>query len=149
MFFNNYGYIRLNYTSVLQHLGLLHHLLRYYLFRVSSIINNLLSFIQEVYLYFYVFLLILLLFGNYSEVNFCNFVVKFITKKVISCFCCFLNCFFEVALMASFAYCLAGSRSFRLYLPLKFLLIFSSKFWQIFSAKDINQEPFENIESLG
>ena len=52
--------------------------------------------------------------------------------KITSCFCCFLNCFFEAVLKASVVDCLAWSRSFRLYLLLKCLLMFLPIFLRIF-----------------
>ena len=68
--------------------------------------------------------------------NFCNFVSNFITNQITSCFLCFLNCFFETVLNASVADCLAWSRSFWLYLPLEFSLIFLPIFFiHIFSNR--------------
>ena len=67
---------------------------------------------------------------------FCNFTSTFITNQITSCFCCFLNCFFEAVLWVSVADCLARSRNFWSYLLLKFFpILFYSVFAHIFSKE--------------
>ena len=57
--------------------------------------------------------------------------------------------YFEAVLRASVADFLAWTRSFWLYLLLKFLLTLLPIFLPIFLAKDKNPYPFTNIQSLG
>ena len=71
----------------------------------------------------------------------CNSVSNFITNQITRCLCCFWVTLFELVLSAPVADYLAWSRSFWLYLPLKFL--------PIFLAKHKNPKPFTNIWSLG
>ena len=68
--------------------------------------------------------------------GFCNFISNFITYQITSCFCSFINYFFEAILSASVADCLAWSRRFWLYIPLTFWLMFLLIFLLVFLAKD-------------
>ena len=106
----------------------------------SQIIKTFLSLFWR-YISFFRYFFIILIFNCFWMILLwiflipCNFIRNFITNQITSCFCYFLNCFFEEVLNTSVPHCLAWSKTFWLYLPLKFLLIFLPTFLTIFFSK--------------
>ena len=130
-----------------QFLLLLFHipLLCYYINLSPSIISCLFS--GDIYLslglYFYTFLyfFIILICNCLWTIllwilwNFFYFIGNCITNQITSCFCFFLITLFQAVLNASVADCLAWSRVFWLYLPLKFFLYVYQYFYPYFQQK--------------
>ena len=102
-------------------------LLYYYINVSSSIIYCLSS--RAIYISFGISINFSSVCGKVSEL-FCGeyFKYNFITNKITSCFCGFLNYSFDLVLSASAADFLGWSKSFWLYFPLTFLSIFLPMF---------------------
>ena len=112
----------------------------FHYYTIIFISDNLqfLAFLLEIYTYFFRYFFIILISNCLWRCsNFCNSISNFITNQITSCFCYFLNNFFEVVLYLLQTW-LVWSRSFRLYFSGKSLLMFLPIFLPIFLAKDKN-----------
>ena len=78
--------------------------------------------------------LLIILWKNYWD--FCNFICNFITEFNHPLFLQFYQYFLRAVLSASVAYFLALSRSFWLYFPFIFLIIFLPRYLQISLVTD-------------